>query len=86
MQETKLLEAIGSEAISELTQDEKNIILGKFTDSQVYEAAMFAFSLLMKKFRPSYRLGRMYEDLSQKYEFYYKMYIMYSNMVKAGRK
>lgn len=86
MQEVKLLEAIGSEALSELTQDEKAIILGKFSDDQIYEAAMFAFSLLMKKYRPSYRMGRMYEELGQKYEFYYKLYVMYANMVKAGKK
>jgi hypothetical protein len=46
---------------------------------------MKVFGLLAKKFQPNYRMGKMYEDLSQKYEAYQRIYNMYCRNMCAGR-
>ena len=85
MDADRLLLEIGSEAYNELTDDERTSLLNSYTNAQSKLAGMRAFELLMKKFQPTYRMGRMYEDLSAKYEHYRRMYMMYAQAVKAGK-
>ena len=78
-----LLLEIGSKAYNSLTSDE---IIGicTATDNVVY-AAMKAFELLWKNYKPSYRMGKMYKAESDRYDAYYKMYCWYTQQVGAGR-
>lgn len=85
MEEQTLLLEVGSEALSDLTTDEKNAILGKYSEDEVRIAGMKVFYILMRKFQADYRMGRMYEDLSQKYEAYRRIYNWYAKTVSAGR-
>lgn len=84
MLEHNLLLEVGSEAIEDLTADEKDAILRKFSDSEPRRAGMKVFYILMRKFESDYRMGRMYEDLSQKYEAYRRIYNWYAKSVSAG--
>ena len=85
MDESTLLLEVGSEALSELTTDEKSAILNRYTNTQVKFAGMKTFDVLRKKFQPNYRMGRMYESLSQKFEFYNRMYTQYARDIRAGK-
>ncbi len=85
MLEATLLLEIGSEALSELSTDEKEAILARYTDAQASVAGLKVFSILMKKFQPNYRMGKMYEDLSQKYDAYRQIYNLYCLNLNAGR-
>jgi len=85
MQEGNLLLEVGSEAISDLTPDEKSALLNKYSDGEEKLAGMKVFYILMRKFQPNYRMGRMYEDLSRKYEAYRNIYYEYARSVNAGR-
>jgi len=76
---------IGSEAFSELTDEEVYDICQRYDVGEEKLAGMKAFELLMKKFRPTYRLGRLYEDLSAKFEHYRRMFVWYAQQLKAGR-
>ena len=73
---------IGSEAFNNLTSDEVNAICSN-VDSVVF-GAMKAFELLWKKFKPTYRLGKMYKAESDRYKAYYEMFCWYTRQVKAG--
>jgi len=72
---------IGTEGYDELTDVERDACLSCSTPTI---AALRAFDLLRKKYRPSYRLGRMYEDLSSKYIHYNSLYREYQQMVSRG--
>jgi len=85
MQENDLLLEVGSEALNDLSDEEKIAILNKYESGQETLAALKVFSILMKKFKPTYRMGKMYEDLSAKYERYRDLYNLYAKMVRAGR-
>lgn len=85
MNESTLLLEVGSEALDDLTAGEKGAVLNRYTDSQVKLAGMKVFGLLVRKFQPNYRMGRMYETLSQKYEMYYKLHRHYAATVSAGK-
>jgi len=85
MQEADLLLEIGSEALDDLSSTEKAAILAKYESGQETLAALKAFSILMKKFKPTYRMGKMYEDLSAKYERYRDLYNLYAKTVRAGK-
>lgn len=76
---------VGSEALAELTLDEKIGILSKYTDAQVILAAMKTFKLLARKYKPNYKMGRMYENLGQKFEKYDQLYKEYTKFVRAGK-
>lgn len=76
---------VGSEALNELSLDEKIGILSKYTDSQVMLASMKVFKLLARKFQPNYRMGRMYENLGRKFEVYDQLYKEYARNVRAGK-
>lgn len=85
MEESTLLLEVGAEALSELSPDEKTAILARYSDEQASQAGLKVFGLLMKKFQPNYRMGKMYEDLSDKYEAYRRIYLDYCRVLKAGR-
>lgn len=80
-----LLLEIGSEAYSELTISERAALAGKYSVAQTRIAGLHAFQLLMKKFQPSYRMGKTYENLSEKFEAYRSLYNWYCQTVKAGK-
>ena len=82
---TDLMLEIGSEAYKDLTTDEINAIIGRYDISQIRLAGMKAFELLTKKFKPTYRMGKTYKALSDKYQAYRKVYEWYCNVVGAGR-
>lgn len=85
MDEITLTLEVGSEAIDELSTTEKNSILATYSNEQVKYAALKVFDILRKKFLPTYRMGRMYEDLSAKFEKYDKLYKEYCSVVGAGK-
>jgi hypothetical protein len=85
MTSDELLLEIGSEAYAELSTSEQTAIAAKYTVAQTRMAGLHAFQLLMKKFRPSYRMGKTYEALSQKFEAYRQIYNWYCQTVKAGK-
>lgn len=84
MEELTLVLEVGSEALDELSTTEKNAVLAAYTDAQVKFAGMKVFDILRKKFLPTYRMGRMYEDLSAKFEKYDRLYKEYCATVAAG--
>jgi len=83
MTEDDLKLEIGSEAFEDLTLSEVAFIVGKYSD--VKQAGMKAFELLWKKFKPTYKMGRLYERESEKYTVYRNLYMMYSSQLGAGR-
>ena len=85
MQESNLLLEVGAQALNDLSADEKIAILARYDDGQEKIAGMKVFSILMKKFKSDYRMGRLYEDRSQKYEAYRQIYREYCQMVSAGK-
>lgn len=80
-----LLLEIGEEALNELSVKEKNAIAAKYTVAQTRVAGLHAFQLLMKKFKPNYRMGKTYEALSEKFIAYRQLYNWYCQTVAAGR-
>ena len=85
MDELNLVLEVGSEAIDELSSTEKSAILSKYSNGQEALAGLKVFGILMKKFKPTYRIGRMYEELSAKYERYRDLYNLYATSVNAGK-
>ena len=85
MLESTLLLEVGSEALNDLTSDEKTAILARYTNAQVKYAGLKTFDLLRKKYQCNYKMGRMYEYLSQKYDAYERRYKEYSQAIKAGK-
>lgn len=85
MDESTLLLEVGSEALSDLTSAEKAAVLAAYTNAQVVYAGMKVFELLSKKFKPTYRAGKMYRQLSDKYERYVQIYKNYCRNVSAGK-
>ena len=85
MDELTLTMEVGSEAVEELSSTEKTAILASYTNAQVKFAGMKVFDLLRKKFLPTYRMGRMYEDLSSKFEKYESLYREYCQTMNAGK-
>lgn len=74
---------VGSEAYNELTSDEVSSLLSAYDNARL--AGMKTFELLMKKFQPTYRMGRMYEKLSEKFEHYWKIYNWYAQSMGSGK-
>lgn len=85
METDELLLEIGSQAYDDLTSTEISSLTTNYTSSQKSLAGMKAFDLLRKKFRSTYRMGRTYEKLSDKYEFYDRLYKEYAMTVAAGK-
>jgi hypothetical protein len=82
MTEEVLKLEIGSEAFSNLTSAEVAHIVEKYSDVKL--AGMKAFELLWKKFKPTYRMGKLYEEESDKYQAYKEMYLLYTKQLGAG--
>lgn len=85
MTEAAIVLEIGQVPWGELTPMEQELIMLKYTDEQVGLAAMKVFDLLRKKYQPNYKMGKMYEELSAKYEYYNRVYLGYCQSVHAGR-
>lgn len=85
MDEVNLMMEVGSDALDELSSTEKSVLLNKYSNGDESIAAMHVFKLLSRKFKPTYRMGRMYEALSDKYEHYQKLYEHYAKSVNAGK-
>lgn len=85
MQETILILEVGADPLADLSAAEKSAILAKYTDEQVRHAAIKVFDLLRKKYKANYRMGRMYENLGDKYKYYDQLYHEYLSNTGAGR-
>lgn len=85
MDENNLIFEVGSDAVDELSATEKMLVLSTFSNGQETLAGMRVFSLLMKKYKATYKMGRTYERLSEKYEHYKSLYNMYARNVAAGK-
>jgi ABC-type transporter lipoprotein component MlaA len=86
MLESNLLLEVGAQALSDLSADEKEAILSRYEDSEIKLAGQKVFYILMRKYKANYRMGRLYEDLSDKYEAYRNIYYEYARSNNAGRK
>lgn len=84
MTETELLLEIGSEAYADLDPREIAALCNKYSAAHSRKAGLHAFQLLKKKFMPSYRMGKTYEALSEKFEAYTQVYNWYCATVSAG--
>ena len=82
MTEEQLKLEIGSEAFLDLTPAEILHITGNYSDMKM--AGMKAFELLWKKFKPTYRMGKLYEKESDRYEAYKEIYFTYLRQVSVG--
>lgn len=83
--ENDILLEVGSEALEDLTAKEKATILETFSPGQEKVAAMKIFYLLALKFKPSYKMGSTFEDLSAKYRKYWEIYCHLAKTLNAGR-
>ena len=82
--ENQILLEVGSDALDELTEKEKATILAKYSAGQEKVAAMKIFYLLALKFKPSYKMGSTFEDLSAKYKKYWDIYCHLAKSLNAG--
>ncbi len=85
MDSANLLLEVGAQAIKDLSAGEEAAILAKYANGQEALAGLHVFSLLTKKFKANYRMGRMYQNESQKYEAYRQIYYEYTRSVNAGK-
>jgi len=76
---------VGSEVLDELTAKEKATILAKYSVGEEKVAAMRVFYVASMKFKPSYKMGSTFEDLSAKYRKYWDMYCYLAKCLGAGR-
>ena len=81
MTEAELKLEIGTEAYSELSAEEVSHLLSL---PSAKLAALRAFDLLRKKYKPAYRIGRTWEDQGAKYEFYDRLYREYLTLTGTG--
>jgi len=84
MTEAIIILEITEDVWAELSAAEQAGLLTKYGDTQVLLCAKHVFDLLRKKFKPNYRMGKMYEDLAEKYKFYDRMFKEYCQRVNAG--
>ena len=80
---TDLLLEIGSEAYERLTAAEVASICQRVSDTT--NGGMLAFELLWKKYKPTFKAGKMYVRESDRYETYFRIYNWYCQKVKAGK-
>jgi hypothetical protein len=81
--EYQIIAEVGSTAWDKLTDTEKAAVLS-LAGNSASTAGMRVFELLWKKFRPTYKMGKLYEKDSEMYEQYYKMYCLYARSTGAG--
>ena len=82
---SELLLEIGSEAYTDLSESEIAALCAKYSAAYSSHAGLHAFQLLMKKFQPTYRMGKTYEKLAEKFSAYRQTYNWYASRVKAGK-
>lgn len=85
MNQDNLLLEVGAQAIKDLSTDELTLILQKYENGQESLAGLHVFNLLTKKFKGNWRMGRMYQHDSQKYDAYREIYREYARSLKAGK-
>ncbi len=83
--ESDLLLEVGSEAIADLSAAEKAAILAKYSVANIKVAAMKTFYVLALKYKPSYKMGSAFEELSSKYRRYWEIYCHLAATVGAGK-
>jgi len=84
MLEEDVRNEVGERAWSLLTTGEQTKILAG-SGSSLSLAGMQVFELLWKRFKPTYRLGKLYQAESDRYQEYYKIYCKYARELGAGR-
>lgn len=75
---------VGSEVLDELTDLELMSILNTYSVGEEKLAAIKVFYLAALKFKPSYKMGSAFEDLSAKYRKYWEIYCHLTRSVGAG--
>lgn len=81
--ELELGNEIGAVALGDLSKDEITYICETATTQA--QAGQLAFSLLWKKYKPTYRLGKLYKKDGDKYENYRRLFLHYSRTSSAGK-
>lgn len=81
---TDILLEVGSEVLDELTETELSTILSTYSTGEEKIAAMKIFYLAALKFKPSYKMGSAFEDLSTKYKRYWDIYCHLARSLNAG--
>ncbi len=79
---TELKIEIGATAYDELDSDEIGYICGN--SASIAFAGLKAFEILMKKYKPSYKMGKLFCNDGDKYKAYRDMFVMYSRQFSAG--
>ncbi|MCK4521998.1 MAG: hypothetical protein KAU20_05475 [Nanoarchaeota archaeon] len=82
MTEEQLKLEIGSEAFLDLTPDEVAHFISEYSDIKL--AGMKVFELLWKKFKPTYRMGKLYEKESDRYKAYKEIFLQYVKQLSVG--
>ncbi len=82
--EDQILLEVGSEVLDELTDKEKTSILNKYSSGEEKLAAMKVFYLAALKYKPTYKMGSAYEELSSKYKRYWDIYCHLAKSLSAG--
>jgi len=82
--EDEVKNEVGARAWDLLSTDEQTHVLAS-SDSSIALAGMLTFEILWKRFRPTYRLGKLYQAESDRYQEYYKIYCSYAAKVGAGK-
>ena len=81
--EVELKIEIGSTAYDDLERDELNFICQN-SDSVAF-GGLKAFEILMKKYKPSYKMGRMFCNDGDKYAAYRDIFNSYARQFSAGK-
>jgi len=84
MIEDQVKAEVGERAWGLLTTDEQMSILAG-SGSSLSLAGMRVFELLWKRFKPTYRMGKLYQADSDRYQEYYRIYCQYAQKLGAGR-
>lgn len=85
MTSNELLLEIGQGAYDDLSASEIAALCEKYSAAYSSHAGLHAFQLLMKNFKATYRMGKTYEKLSEKYKSYKETYNWYASRIKAGK-
>lgn len=82
--EDQIILEVGSEVLDDLTAKEKSTILNKYSAGDEKVAAMRVFYVAALKFKPTYKMGSSYEELSSKYKRYWDIYCHLARSLGAG--
>jgi len=81
--EEQVKNEVGARAWDLLSDDEQAHVLIS-SDSSIALAGMLTFEILWKRFKPTYRLGKLYQAESDRYQEYHRIYCSYAAKVGAG--